>query len=176
MGYILAGLLANLGLTSLRFLRFEPPVRRTDPRYLALLIGALLSDLLATYGLHLLIRQPPSQIRSYSLTITLLSLLAAAALIFKFAFLREGPPRRQKLFGWGAAIVVTIALYLLFGSIAYFAKVIQDTNIISLHYVFIPAVMLIILWVNTAYDSWDFADRRNQFRARPHDAGEIRSE
>lgn len=167
MIYILAALLVNLALTSIRSWRFKPPVAWTDRRYLAVLVGGLLSDLVASYGFLALVRQPPAQIRSYSLIITLLALLAAAALIGKFAFLRDGLPTVQRLRGWIAAVMVTVSLYALFGSIAYFSKVIQDTNFASLTYLFIPAVMLTILWVNTAYDAWDFAERRNQLRPRP---------
>ncbi len=138
MPYILAALLASLGLTTIRFWRFTPPVPRTSPAYL--------------------------------------SLLAAVTLIAKFAFLRDGSPTSQRLRGWLAAVAVTISLYLLFGSIAYYAKVIQDTNFASLTYLFVPAVMLIILWVNTAYDAWDFAERRNQLLPRPPDTDAARSE
>lgn len=100
----------------------------------------------------------------------MLSLFAAVALIVKFAFLRDGSPALQRVRGCLAAVAVTVSLYLLFGSIAYYAKMIQDTNFASLTYLFVPAVMLIILWVNTAYDAWDFAERRNQLLPRPQDA------
>ncbi|MBL8691365.1 MAG: hypothetical protein JNL04_19820 [Rhodospirillaceae bacterium] len=170
MTYIIAALLTSLGLTTIRFWRFTPPVPRMSPAYLTLLIGGLLSDLVASWGFLVLIRQPPAQIRHYSLIITLLSLFAAVTLIVKFAFLRDGSPALQRLRGWLAAVAVTVSLYLLFGSIAYYAKVIQDTNFASLTYLFVPAVMLIILWVNTAYDAWDFAERRNQLLPRPTNA------
>jgi hypothetical protein len=44
--------------------------------------------------------------------------------------------------------------------------VIQDTNIIQLAYLFIPAMMLTILWTTTAYDAWDFAERGEAGRGR----------
>ena len=167
MAYVLAALLAHLVLTSIRIWRFAPPVARSDRRYLALLGCGLLADLVASYGFLVLIRQPPAQIKHYSLIIAGLSLLAAVALIGKFAFLRDGAPARQRARGWIATVTVIVTLYLLFGSIAYYAKVIQDTNFASLTFLFVPGVMLVILWVNTAYDAWDYAERRNQLLPPP---------
>lgn len=176
MIFIIAALVANLGFATIRFWLFKPPVQRTNPRYLTLLASGLVADVIASYGFLVLISQPPAQIKHYSLIITGLSLLAAAALIGKFAFLREGAPALQRLRGWISATTVIVTLYLLFGSIAYYAKVIQDTNLASLTYLFIPGVMLVILWVNTAYDAWDYAERRNQFLPPPAGADAARSE
>ena len=172
MIYVLAALLVNLALTTVRFWRFKPPVLRSNPRYLALLGCGLVADLVASYGFLLLIRQPPAQIRHYNLIITGLSLLAAVALIGKFAFLRDGAPALQRVRGWVSSVTVIVTLYLLFGSIAYYAKVIQDTNFALLTYLVIPGVMLVILWVNTAYDAWDYSERRNQLLPRPPGAAQ----
>jgi hypothetical protein len=172
MVLIIAAFLANLGLISYRFLRFTPPVRKSDPLYLAILAGCLLADLVASCGFYVLIHTPAAHIRSYSLIITLLSLLAAVALIGKFAFYREGTRPAQRLLAWASSVLVMVSLYLLFGSIAFFSKVIQDTNFILVAYLFIPAMMLTILWINTAYDSWDFAERSDPLRDRLSGASE----
>ena len=158
MSFVIAAFLANLGLISLRFLRFVPPVRKSDPLYLAVLFGGLAADLLASYGFYELILTQGAHIRNYSLIITPLSLVAAAALIGKFAFSREGGRPVRRLGSWLSSVLVVISLYALFGSIAFFSKVIQDTNIIQLTCLFIPAVMLIVLWINTGYDAWDYAE------------------
>ena len=159
MSFVIAAFLLNFGLVSFRFLRFAPPVRRTEPLYVAILAGCLAADFLASYGFYTMIQTQAGHIRSYSLIITVLSLLAAAALIGKFAFHRENAGASQRLLAWASSVAVMTSLYLLFGSIAYFSKVIQDTNFIVLAQLFIPAMMLTILWINTAYDSWDFAER-----------------
>ena len=108
MAYGLAALLANLVLTSIRVWRFTPPIARSDGRYLALLACGLLADVIASYGFLALIRQPPAQIKHYGLIIAGLSLLAAVALIVKFAFLRDGAPALQRLRGWISTVTVIV--------------------------------------------------------------------
>ncbi|MBM3548664.1 MAG: hypothetical protein FJX54_17090 [Alphaproteobacteria bacterium] len=166
MIFIVAAFLANLGLVSFRFQHFVPPVKKSDPLYVSILTGCLAADLVASYGFYELIQTQGAHIRSYSLIITTLALLAAVALIGKFSFSREGARPARRFGSWLSSMLVVVSLYALFGSIAYFSKVIQDTKIMQLAYLFIPAVMLIVLWINTGYDAWDYADSPDIERRR----------
>lgn len=94
---------------------------------MAFAIAALVVNLVLT-TIRFLGLDPPARLneRRY------LALLAAAALIANFAFLRDGSPRLQRLRGWSSAVAVTVSLYLMFGAIASVSKAIQDTDIVSL--------------------------------------------
>jgi hypothetical protein len=158
MSFILAASALNLLLMSVRAAWLRPPVRRTDRGFLVVLAGCLAADLLAAYGFYELIREPPTRIGSYSLVITVMALLAAASVIFRFAFPGDGTALAARVRAVAASSLVTVSLYLLFGSIAYFAQVMQETRFILISYAFVPAVMLAILWVSTVYDAWEFTE------------------
>lgn len=158
MLFIVGAFLAYLALISYRGFVFVPPVPAHERRYRLVLAGCLIADLTAAYGFYVLVRETPSQIGNYTLIVTALALLAAVAIIAKFAFPRERSAPYRRLSAWALSVLVTSVLYLLFGSISYYAKIVRDTNL-SVAYLFIPAVMLAILWINTVYDHWDSAER-----------------
>lgn len=158
MLFIVGAFLAYLALISYRGSVFVPPVPAHERRYRLVLAGCLIADLTAAYGFYVLVRETPSQIGNYTLIVTALALLAAVAIIAKFAFPRERSAPYRRLSAWALSVLVTSVLYLLFGSISYYAKIVRDTNL-SVAYLFIPAVMLAILWINTVYDHWDSAER-----------------
>ena len=159
MHFIVAAFLAYLALISYRGFVFVTPVPAHERRYRLVLAGCLTADLMAAYGFYALIRETPAQIGNYTLIVTALALLAAVAIIVKFAFPRERTAPYRRLSAWALTVLMTSVLYLLFGSISYYAKIVRDSNLGSVAYLFIPAVMLAILWINTIYDHWDSAER-----------------
>ena len=58
-------------------------------------------------------------------------------------------------------MVLILLFYLLFGWIAYASTIIRDTGFTALANFFIPILMLTILWITTAYDHWDYAERED---------------
>lgn len=159
MVYIIAAFLAYLALIAYRAIAFVPPVPGRELRFHLALAGCLAADLTASYGFWQLIREIPAQMRNYTLIVTALALLAAGAIIAKFAFPRERSARSGRLSAWALAVLVTSVLYLLFGSISYYSKIVRDSNLGAVADLFIPAIMLVVLWINTIYDHWDSAER-----------------
>ena len=144
---------------SYRYALLPSPVHGWGGTYWILLAICLAADLMASYGFFTLFRVTPTPSRSYTAMITGLSLVAAAIIIGKFAFFRRGPGREQRFLAWASSTLLIFVLYLLFGSIAFFSAVVSDYNFAPLLYAFIPAVMLSILWINTVYEHWDYADQ-----------------
>lgn len=145
------------GLITFRFARFSPPVPKGETTYRAVLLGCLFADLLASYGFFILIRIPPELTRAHNTVLTALALAAGIAVIGKFSFSREGAQRHPRLFTWAWPLVLVFLFYLLFGWIAYESTIIRDTGFTALANIFIPVMMLSILWIATIYDHWDFA-------------------
>lgn len=159
MLFVVAAFSAYLALVSYRAIALVPPVSSRTWRYRIILAGCLIADLVASYGFYQLIGETPAQIRHYSLIVTALALLAAVAIMGKFAFPREPMARFRRLSGWALSLFVMWVLYLLFGSISYYSKIVRDSNFSPVADVFIPSVMLAILWIVTAYDHWDAAEQ-----------------
>lgn len=159
MLFVVAAFSAYFVLVSYRALALTPPVSSRAWRLHVVLAGSLIADLVASYGFYQLIGETPAQIRHYSLIVTVLALLAAVAIVGKFAFPREPTARFRRLSGWALSLFVMWVLYLLFGSISYYSKIVQDSNFSPVADVFIPTVMLAILWIVTAYDHWDAAEQ-----------------
>jgi hypothetical protein len=144
-----------------RYARFTPPIAKGEKTYLAILVGCLVADLLASYGFFVLIQIPPELTRTHNSILTGLALAAGIAVIGKFSFSREGAKRFPRLFTWAWPLALVFLFYLLFGWIAYESTIIRDTGYTALANIFIPVLMLSILWITTVFDHWDYAEKED---------------